>query len=230
MKSSLKKVAVTLITSLVAMTLNACGDGSIDLEARLRVFHASPDAPNVDVSIDGGRILEDVPYGASSEFLPLSVGLRHLTVSPAGGDAKVIDAPLRLLPDTDYLAVAAGKLAEIAPLVFIADRSAPPSGSARVRVLHTAASAPAVDIYVTSPGDSIGNATPVLSNVPFKAMSEYLTVPAGVYDIRVTVAGTKTVAIEALNFELADGLIATVAALDNVGGGAPFSLTALDER
>lgn len=214
----------------MALTFIACGDGGVEVEARMRVFHASPDAPNVDVSIDGGRILEDVPYGVASEFLPLPVGRRHLTVSPSGGDALVIDAPLRLLPGTNYLAVAAGKLTEIEPLVFIADRSVPPSGSVRVRALHTAASAPAVDIYVTAPGASISDINPVLSSVPFKAISDYLTVPAGLYDIRVTIAGTKTVAIQALNIELPAGLVATVAALDDGGGGAPFSLKLLDER
>jgi hypothetical protein len=70
----------------------------------------------------------------------------------------------------------------------------------------------------------------VLSGVPFGAISGYLEVPAGTYDVKVTVAGTKTVAIEALSFSITEGFLGTVAALDAVGGGAPFSLSVLDER
>jgi hypothetical protein len=55
-------------------------------------------------------------------------------------------------------------------------------------------------------------------------------VPAGSYDVTVTVAGTTNVAIQALNLSVSEGLIATVAALDNAGGGAPFALKVLDER
>jgi hypothetical protein len=69
----------------------------------------------------------------------------------------------------------------------------------------------------------------VLTNVPFKAISDYLTVPAGTYDVLVTVANTKTVAIQAKGLNLTDQLVATVAALDAKGGGAPFSLQVLAE-
>ena len=218
---------------LVTMTLAAvvgCGGNNKNDEARLRVFHASPDAPNVDVLVDGGAVLENVPYTAASDFLPVASGTRHIRVTAAGTDTAVIDAPLDLESDTDYLVVAAGKLAQLAPIVTTTDRSAPASGLARLRVLHSAASAPAVDVYVTAPGIGIAAAEPILSNVPFRAISDYLTVAADSYDVNVTVAGTKTVAIQALNLAVPEGLVATVAALDNSGGGAPFALKVLDER
>ena len=48
--------------------------------------------------------------------------------------------------------------------------------------------------------------------------------------MKVTVAGTKTVAIRADSLQLDSGLVGMVAALDAKGGGAPFSLAVLDER
>ncbi len=220
---------VVCVASLAALGLIGCGDNNND-EARVRVFHASPDAPNVDVLVDQGRVLEDVPYTAASDFLPVEAGTRHIAVNITGTDTTVIDARLDLVDDVDYLVVAAGKAAEIAPIVATCDRSAPAQDSARVRVLHSAASAPEVDVYVTAPGESIDAAQPVLSAVPFRAISDYLTIPGGAYDVRVTIAGTKTVAIEALNLSVPAGTVATVAALDAKGGGAPFSLQVLSER
>jgi hypothetical protein len=227
------KITSALMSAAIAacfLTLSGCGDSNSDSQTSVRVFHASPDAPNVDVLLNGGRVLENVPYAAASDFLPVDSGDTRVQVNVAGTDTTAIDAHLNLEEDTDYLIVAADKVARIAPLVFTADRTVPSAGSAKVRVLHSAASAPAVDVYVTAPDAGIANASPVLSNVPFKAMSDYLTVPSGTYDVAVTVAGTKQVAIEAKGLVIADQLVATVAALDAVGGGAPFSLQVLDER
>ena len=207
-----------------------CGDSGDSSEARVRVFHASPDAPAVDVLVNGGKVLEEVPYTVSSDFLPIDAGQSRIQVNVAGTDTTAIDATLELTENTDYFIVAADKVAKITPLVFTADRENPEPGTARVRVLHSAASAPAVDVYVTAPGQGIAAASPFLSNVPFKALSDYLAVPAGSFDVAVTVAGTKTVAIEAKGLEIPDGLVATVAALDAQGGGAPFALQVLDER
>lgn len=230
MRKSLPTFPSALTTILALAGLIGCGNGNMSQEARVRVFHASPDAPNVDVLVDGGRVIEDVPYAAASEFLPLTVGQRQFTVTATGTDTAVIDTELKLNQDTDYLVVAAGKVADIAPIVATVDRSDTESGTARIRVLHSAASAPEVDIYVTTPGGDLTSAQPVLTNVPFRAISDYLSLPVGSYDISVTLAGTKTVAITAKSVAITDGLIATVAALDAAGGGAPFSLNVLDER
>jgi len=218
-----------LVLTGLAAGFTGCGDSNNN-EARVRVFHASPDAPNVDVLINGGRILENVPYKAASDFLGIDSGDTRVQVNVTGTDTSAIDTHVVFDEDTDYMIVAADKVAQITPLVFTADRSRPEAGSAKLRVLHAAASAPAVDVYVTAPDAGIANAQPVLSNVPFKTMSDYLTVPAGSYDVFVTLAGTERVAIEARALAVSDGLVGTVAALDAVGGGAPFSLEVLDER
>jgi hypothetical protein len=229
----LGKMALTVVSTISLFSgvlgLTGCGDSNND-EARVRVFHASPDAPNVDVLIDGGKVLENVPYKVASDFLGIDAGDRRVQVNVTGTDTSAIDTHAVFAEDTDYMIVAADKVARITALVFTADRTTPESGSARVRVLHAAASAPVVDVYVTAPDAGIANAQPTLSGVPFKAISDYLTVPAGTYDVFVTVAGTKNVAIQAKGLAIADQLVATVAALDATGGGAPFSLEILDER
>jgi hypothetical protein len=219
---------VSVFASLLILTLAGCGGNSSD-EAQIRVFHASPDAPNVDVLIDGAPILENVPYQTASDFLPIDAGHRQVTVTAAGTTTAVIDSRVDLAKDTDYLIVAAGKLAQIAPIVAVSDRTAPAENNAKVRVLHAAPSAPNVDVYVSAPGGNISSLEPVLKNVPFSAISDYLTVPSGQYDLFVTVAGTKTVAISALGVSLASKQVASVAALDAPGAGAPFALTILEE-
>ena len=98
-----------------------------------------------------------------------------------------------------------------------------------MRAVHGAPSAPAVDIYVTAPGADLEAATPALTGVPFGAASDYLTAPAGDYQVRVTPAGSKTVVIDSGTLTLAAGQVRTAIAVDSPGGGAPFELLLLPD-
>ena len=107
------------------------------------------------------------------------------------------------------------------------DNTAPAAGNARVRAIHGAPSAPAVDIYVTAPGADLETATPVLTGVAFGDVADYLEVPAGEYQVRVTPAGTKTLRSTAARSTLESGQVRTAIAVDAPGGGAPFDLLVL---
>jgi hypothetical protein len=209
----------------VALGAAACDDDSTspDSEARVRVVHGSPDAPNVDVLIDGAAVLDDVPFGAASAYLPVEAGDREFQVRAAGTSTAVINDDQDFDDGSDYTVIASGLLANISALALADDNSAPAAGQIKLRVVHGAPSAPAVDVYVTAPGADLNAATPTLSNVPFRAASDYLQVPAGSYQVRVTVAGTKTVAIDTEALALSAGQVRTAIALDAPGGGAPFS-------
>ena len=221
-----------LLTLLLAATTltTACDDDDNtgpEGEARVRVVHASPDAPSVDVLLDDAEVLSDVPYLAASDYLAASAGDHNLKVNAAGTATTVIDADVTLADGTDYTVIASGLVAEITPIVLVDDNSTPAAGSARVRAIHGAPSAPAVDIYVTAPGADIEAVVPVLTGVAFGDVADYLEVPAGDYQVRVTPAGTKTVAIDSGALTLESGQVRTTIAVDAPGGGAPFDILLL---
>ena len=185
----MRQILGILTLLLVAFALSACGGGDTNAapQAQLRVLHASPDAPNVDVYIDGSKVLANVAYPTLSQYLSLPVGQHRIQVNAAGTTTTVIDVSPTLAANSDYTAIAAGFLANIEALLATDETSPAPNGQARLRVIHASPDAGPVDILV--------NGQVVLSNVAFGTISRYLTVPAGTYMVQVNAAGTTTTAI-----------------------------------
>lgn len=220
------------ISLLVSTGTNSFSILDAATPAQLRVVHASPDAPAVDVVVNdnfGAPVLEDVPFPVFSDYLTVPPGAYNVKVTAANNPgAIVIDANVTLDAGKRYSVYATGPLATIAPYVLV-DDDRPVATAAKVRIVHTAPGAGAVDVYVTAPGAGIATATPALSNVPFRAESGYLNLAAGSYDVTVTPAGTKTAAIGPATIAVANRGVYTAAARDAVGGGAPFGLILLDD-
>lgn len=198
--------------------------------AQVRVVHGSPDAPAVDVLVDGAEVLGDVSYTQSSAYLDVPAGIRNIKVNAANSATTVINASPTLTAGTAYTVIATNELASIEPLVLVDDLSPPAAGNIKVRLVHGAPGVGAVDIYITAPGADISGLAPTLTAVPFKAQSGYLEVPAGAYQVRITPTGSKTVAIDTGSLTLVAGQIRTGIAVEAAGGGAPLSALLLADR
>jgi hypothetical protein len=214
-----------MITSLTLFTAG-CGD---DGRARLRVVHASPDAPNVDVLVDGKSVLTNVAYKTASQYLSLSDGSRKVEVRATGSSQDVINATVSLSDKKDYTVLAVDLVANITALVLTDDNTPPAAGQIKLRLVHASPSAGNVDIYVEAPGTDINTVNPTLTNVAFKAASDYLSVPAGSYEVFITPTGTKTVAIDSGSLAISAGQIRTAVALDAPGGGVPLTAVVLND-
>lgn len=222
---------LTLLLAAASLTAACSDDDDNNIgpasEARVRVVHASPDAPAVDVLVDGAEVLSDVPYLAASGYLAVPAGSRNLMVNAAGSSTTVIDADVDLADGADYTVIASGVLGSIAPIVLEDDNSAPAAGNVRIRAIHGAPGAPAVDIYVTAPGADLAGETPALTGVEFGDVADYLEAPAGTYQVRITPAGSQTVVIDSGALTLGSGQVRTAIAVDAEGGGGPFDLLLL---
>lgn len=180
-------------------------------QARVRVVHASPDAPAVDVLVNGSAAFRNAPFKGITDYAGLDTGTYNIQVVPAGATTPaVIEADLTL-EARDYTVVAVGRLADIEPLVLVDNNAAPASGKAHVRFVHASPDAPAVDIAVQ------GGPT-LFSNIAFKQVGDYLPVDAGTYDLEVRLAGTDTVALTVPDLTLNDGTVYTVFAMGLAGG------------
>ncbi|GAB4147881.1 MAG: hypothetical protein Fur0021_07110 [Candidatus Promineifilaceae bacterium] len=189
--------------------------------ARVRVAHLSPDAPAVDVRVNGAVAFANAAFADITEYAVLPNGVYQVEVVPAGQPGPaVISAELDLNPGTDYTVTAVNTLANIEPLVLVDNNAIPAAGKAHVRFVHASPDAPTVDIAVANGG-------PVLfSNIAFKEVGDYLPVDAAAYDLEVRLAGTNTVVLDLPGILLQAKTVYTVYAAGFALGGEPV-LTAL---
>jgi hypothetical protein len=198
-----------LVLVLVSATV-ALADGHL---ARVRVVHASPDAPAVDVWVNDSIIaFSNAPFKGITNYAELDPATYNVKVVPTGAtEPVVIEADLTLEGGTDYTVVAVGKLADIEPIVLVDDNTQPAAGMAHVRFVHASPDAPNVDIAVKD--------GPVLfENVPFKQAFPYVPVDAGTYDLEVRIHDTGAVVLEVPGLTLADSTVYTVFAMGLAGG------------
>lgn len=187
--------------------VTALGIGKED-DACINVIHASPDAPAVDVYLDGAKALSGLAFGKASGWVAVPAGKHQVQVTAAGGDVakSVIDANVKLAKGAAYEVAATGLLAQIKPEINQVNLSAIADGKARIRVIHASPDAPAVDVAVTG-GDVL------IKNLAFPKASDYLEVPAGSYDLEVRAAGTSTVALALPGVKLEAGTVYSVYAI-----------------
>jgi hypothetical protein len=223
-----------VIIGCVSFALSACSSSDNDVvaptQSPLRVIHASPDAPRVNVLLDGDALLSEVNFAEGSAFVDQAVGNYDLQVDALtpGGELAVIEVnDFAIEADTEYSVIALGKVADqnLAPLVISNPDVAVPAGQVRAQVVHAAPDAPAVAVYVTAPDADLAGETP-LGTFEFGEELGPVEVPAGDYQIRVTLADDPaTVVFDAGTLPLTDGADLLLVAVSNTRtGDAPITV------
>ncbi len=225
MKLSLRMFMVLLAVLMVGALSPQSSVEAQEGTALLRVVHASPDAPAVDIYLNGEAALLDVPFFTATGYIELPAGSYAVAIAPAGTslDDAVLTADVSLMAGIAYTAAAAGALADLQLLAFEDDLSLTAEGEARVAVYHLSPDAPAVDV-------KLADGTPLLTDLPF-AFVGTLDVPAATYDLIVTPTGSDAVVLDLAGTMLEAGNRYSVFATDFVSNlTAQLAVTALTQE
>jgi hypothetical protein len=199
-------------------------------KSMVRVFHASPDAPKVNLWVNDAVVSSGLDYQKTTGYLSLDEGTYKVAVEgvvPGGNVVVIGPVNLPLAGKTDYDVIAVNSVANIEPLVISDTGSLMDATKVRVRVAHLAATAPTVKVFVTAPGADLATAT-ALGSFAFKEILPAVEVAAGDYQIRVTLVDN-TVIYDSGTVNLAAGKDLLVGAVPNVGAGSsPINLAVLD--
>jgi hypothetical protein len=220
MRSMFRPFAALLFAVMFALvagtTLSGTAAANGGDPAKAWVIHAAPFASGsasvtVEV-ISGTTTLATIPDFTFAETTGAYVDLPSgtdldLEVTPTGAPSPAITATVNLMADTYYSVAAIGGAngwpLELFPLAD--DVTAPAAGNFKIRIAHLApfaATSAATEVSIrTQDGTVVGG----LTNVPYKGVSPYLELPAGVYDLKVASPDGSTTIIEIPPLPLAEG-------------------------
>jgi hypothetical protein len=214
-----------MLTGFLALALAAAPAFAADNQARARVVHASPDpTPSVDVIANGALTLfADVEFGEVTDYLPVDANVYFIEVVETGTSGPAaIEANLSLFYGTDYTVVATDELASITPIVLVDNNDYVASDMTRVRLFHASPDTDPVVVRAVDGPFWFGDP------VAFQSASPYKMVPAGTYDLEVTLAGTTTsLVIPGATFP--GGSVVTLFAIGRLGDGSITVLPSVDE-
>ena len=238
------------LTAVLALSVGsaACGDDDDDSgtnppeqTAQVRAIHASPDAPAVDIYVEGSStpIATNVAYGAATGYVTVPAGTYNIQLRPTGADSSTDPiyetGNVSLGADAVLTAVAAGLLNSVdaADAFRIIPQfegfATPASGNAIVRILHAGSDAPTVNLDVGADGSNeITNlarfADTGAAGVDLPGGSP-LTIAVVVDGLTVTTFTTPALSAGTEYFLIATGLVAQ----EDISADDAFVLLAVDE-
>ena len=226
----LKPMLAILTTALVFL---GCDDTKTPMSnIKAAVIHASPDAPLVNVKVNGDTELADVDYAQAGALSIPSAGSYEIAVDAILPDTTTTTVigpvTLDLMEDMRYTILAVNKVAtgDLEPLVISAPIQTLDANQARVQIVHANVDAPSVDVYVAAVGAGISPDAKI-GTVSFKDTLGPLIVPSGNYEIYITPEGSSTVVYDSNAVNVNGDLV--IAAIPNVGNGtSPVDLLIYD--
>ena len=193
--------------------------------AHIRLLHASPNSPAVDVYANDKRLVANIAYRSFTEYLTIPSGNYNIKVYLAGTKVTpIINTTLFVAPGSFYTMAAIGN----SPNISLYPIPEPPitrdPSRACIRFVHLAPNAPAVD--VTHPtGDKL------FSNISYKGITGYKCLPPGNHALDIRGAGTSDIALSNPNIRLLPNRFYTIYAVGLSGTTPPLQmLIAMDGR
>ena len=177
---------VAMVVALLGPQATAAQD-DLSIQTRAQVLHAAGSLGKVEVHINYDEVADEFTYGQMTDWIDFQPGAARVTITMdrAGFNYAIFDAVYPAPAGNDYYMVISDALV----LAGSFDRSPVPDGGARVVVLQGSVALPAVN--VTATGDDSEWAT----QLSYGRTSEAAIVPAGTYDVEVSLAEGGDVAI-----------------------------------
>ena len=155
----------------------------------VRVFHAAPQAPNVDVYVNDQMVFSNLAFGDFTRYVYLDEGEYNVSVYLAGQkDRPVINQMVDVPSQQIFTIAATGNLDNLGLLVIPDKVSKSPSQNySSVRVIHLSPNAPGVDILVD--GDTL------FEDISFGEGTDYVDLNPGTYNVNVVLNTYKSVVL-----------------------------------
>jgi hypothetical protein len=173
----------------------------------LRILHASPKSPAVDVYINDILKFRNLTYGAFTNYIEAISGNYNVKIYASGTKTSpVLNKNIFVPPGKIFTASAIGLLPNIDILLIPEPKVIDPTDNAYIKFAHLSPNTGAVDI-------ALPNGTILFKNISYKEFTDYIQVPAGTYTLEVRPSGTQTTVLYVPNVRLKSQRFYTVYAI-----------------
>jgi len=160
----------------------AGAQGEANGEASIYLLHCTPDAPAIDVYVDGDRTIRNLAYGRSTEIFKLEAGQHRFTIIETGGDLSqpIVERVITVETGKTYAIATVGLLADIAIQTWPLDLQPVADGNGTLSVVNASPDAETVNLALAEGDDP-------LTAAGFPEASDPIQIPAGTYDLEISV-------------------------------------------
>lgn len=173
--------------------------------AHVLFYHASPDAPNLDVYVENTRVnTQPLFYTSSIPYRSFGIGERFFRLTPFNAFNSLLETTHTFEADKIYSMFITNDAANLSTLLVEDRWSTPASGTANLRSVHLSPDLGDVTIRINREEREI------LQPGSFKVVSDYDSLEIGIYTIEVISAETNEVLVSANNVQFQNGRIYTL--------------------
>lgn len=173
----------------------------------LRLLHASPKSPAVDVYINDILKIQNLTYASFTDYIEVITGTYNLKLYAAGTKVSpVLNKNVFIPPEKIYTVAAIGLLPNIDVLPIPETKPFEPLDKVYIKFAHLSPNTGAVDI-------SLPDGKILFKNISYKQFTDYIEVPAGTYTLEVKPTGTTTTVLYIPNIKLKSERFYTVYAI-----------------
>ena len=135
------------------------------LPSHIRIFHADPNIPAVDILVNGQKVIKNISFKQFSPYLSLVQGKYRIDIVPVGNETPIFSALVPIMGNHTYTlaAINSDNHLQLQPIL---DNTHLPAGQAKIRFAHFSPDTPVVNVDLKD-GDHL------FENVLFKQITDF---------------------------------------------------------
>ncbi|HEY5586578.1 MAG TPA: DUF4397 domain-containing protein [Ruminiclostridium sp.] len=154
--------------------------------AYIRLFHAAPNTPAVDVYADGKLIAKRLTYGQFTEYMPLAMGTYSIEAFPFGlKQSPILSIRLPIADSKMYTLAIIGLLPRIGILPIEDEYEDLYAGRVNIRFANLSPNAPSLNLALSGGLD-------LFTDIKYTELSDYRSMIPGIYNFVVRPTMTAT--------------------------------------
>jgi Domain of unknown function (DUF4397) len=220
-----KFVAVSVVLGGIAACSDSTSSSSGGLTADLRIAQTVRSAASVRVRVGTTWSAQILP-GILSTVMKVPIGPQSVVFEPTGGTVTGSTQQLTFEAGRQYLIVTQDSQGVVVPSLLADTGAAPVPGKSKLRVVHSAALAPPIDIWRSQP--DYDTLIRVMFPFGYREESPYLQSDPGNWTVAVSHANVVDTLYRTAPIMVGAGKLVTVIVLDSSAAGGFTTMVIAD--